>query len=233
MKFDINKHKFFLLQILKDIYSDHELSVALGFKGGTAQMLFYDLPRFSVDLDFNLINKEKKEFVYDEIRQLLQKYGSIRDEAMKHYGLILVLDYGTNERNLKIEISGREFPDTYEIKNFLGINMKVLTKPDLFTHKICALTDRSQLAGRDIFDLFFFLKDKTPLNLSLFEFRMKTQLPIYIDKCIKVIEKTPESTILNSVGQMIDEQMKLFVKKNLKTEILQLLRIFKEYPLYK
>jgi predicted nucleotidyltransferase component of viral defense system len=52
---DNNKHKMYLIQILTDIYSDRELSVALGFKGGTAAMLFYGLPRFSVDLDFNLL----------------------------------------------------------------------------------------------------------------------------------------------------------------------------------
>jgi predicted nucleotidyltransferase component of viral defense system len=49
---DINRHKFLLLQILKDIYSNIELSNWLGFKGGTALLFFYDLPRFSVDLDF-------------------------------------------------------------------------------------------------------------------------------------------------------------------------------------
>ena len=52
---DINRHKFFLVQILKDIYSDLELANILGLKGGTALMFFYDLPRFSVDLDFNLL----------------------------------------------------------------------------------------------------------------------------------------------------------------------------------
>lgn len=44
---DINKHKFFLFQVLKDIYEDKELAGVLGFKGGTALMFFYDLPRFS------------------------------------------------------------------------------------------------------------------------------------------------------------------------------------------
>jgi len=232
MKLDINKHKFFLLQILKDIFSDNDLSVSLGFKGGTAHMLFHDLPRFSVDLDFNLLNVDKTEVVYSKVKGLLLKHGSIRDEAIKHFGLILVLDYGANERTLKIEISGRTFPDTYEIRNYLGINMKVMTKSDLFTHKICALTDRPQLAGRDIFDLYFFLNDKTPLNLNLFEHRMKTDLQEYFEKCITLIERTSESTILNSVGQMIDSEMKIFVKKHMKTETLQLLKIFKEFPLY-
>ena len=53
MTMDYNKHKFFMLQILRDIYTDPELSNALIFKGGTALMFFYNLPRVSIDLDFN------------------------------------------------------------------------------------------------------------------------------------------------------------------------------------
>jgi len=58
--FDINRHRFYLVQILKDVYSDLELANYLGFKGGTALMFFYDLPRFSVDLDFDLLMRKKK-----------------------------------------------------------------------------------------------------------------------------------------------------------------------------
>jgi predicted nucleotidyltransferase component of viral defense system len=57
---DINRHKFLLLQILKDIYNNVTISSLLGFKGGTALMLFYDLPRFSVDLGFNLLVKGER-----------------------------------------------------------------------------------------------------------------------------------------------------------------------------
>lgn len=34
------------------------MSSVLGFKGGTAALLFYGLPRLSVDLDFDLIKPE-------------------------------------------------------------------------------------------------------------------------------------------------------------------------------
>ena len=61
---DINRHKFFMVQILKDLFSDIELAGCLGFKGGTALMFFYELPRFSVDLDFNLIDMEKEELYH-------------------------------------------------------------------------------------------------------------------------------------------------------------------------
>ena len=108
---DINKHKFLLVQILKDLYADIELADCLGFKGGTALMLFYDLPRFSIDLDFNLTDSEKSDYVYNTTESLLLKYGKIKDKAQKHFGLILVLNYGEKQRNLKVEISGRNFHD--------------------------------------------------------------------------------------------------------------------------
>ena len=59
---DIQKHKFILVSILKDIYSNSSLGPLLGFKGGTAAYLFYKLPRFSVDLDFDLLKIEEKDF---------------------------------------------------------------------------------------------------------------------------------------------------------------------------
>lgn len=42
------KHRVTLIDILKSIYGDPDLRTILGFKGGTAAMLFYDLPRLSV-----------------------------------------------------------------------------------------------------------------------------------------------------------------------------------------
>ncbi|MDR1416799.1 MAG: hypothetical protein LBJ57_05220 [Prevotellaceae bacterium] len=48
-KMDSNRHKMYLTQILPDIYSDRELALHFGVKGGTAAMLFYGLPCFLVD----------------------------------------------------------------------------------------------------------------------------------------------------------------------------------------
>ena len=55
MALDTAKHKNILIKILKDIYTDATISPILGFKGGTAATFFYDLDRFSVDLDFDLL----------------------------------------------------------------------------------------------------------------------------------------------------------------------------------
>jgi predicted nucleotidyltransferase component of viral defense system len=228
---DINKHKFFMVQILKDIYSDIELANCLGFKGGTALMFFYDLPRFSVDLDFNLIKEAKEKIVSERIREILLKYGSIHDEAPKFFGPLIVLDYGIGERKLKVEISNRRFQDRYEIKNLLGINMKVMIGADMFAHKLCALLDRSSITGRDIFDCWFFMKSHTPLNKDIVETRMNIPLADYIRKCISLVESVNDRSLLHGVGDLMNDDIKKFVRKNLKTETIVLLKFYKDFPI--
>lgn len=74
---EISTHYSYLYNILKDIASDNELSPLLLFKGGTSLMFFHDLPRFSVDLDFSLIDKEREQFVYDRCLTLLVSMGRL------------------------------------------------------------------------------------------------------------------------------------------------------------
>ena len=123
-------------------------------------MFFYNLPRFSIDLDFNLLNFQKEDIVYGKVRQILLKYGKIIDEAKKFYGPLIVLDDGVNERKLKVEISNRVFENRYEIKNLLGINVKVMVLEDMFAHKLCALLDRSTMANRIFSIVGFSYRDK-------------------------------------------------------------------------
>jgi predicted nucleotidyltransferase component of viral defense system len=227
----INKHKFFLTQILKDIYSDIELANCLGFKGGTALMFFYDLSRFSVDLDFNLLDPTKEKAVYEKVRKILLKSGKICDEAMKFYGPIIVLDYGVGERKLKVEISNRQWDNRYEIKNLLGISMQVMVAPDMFAHKLCALLDRGEVTNRDIFDSWFFMQKQTPINKDIVETRMEMPLANYIQKCIDHLENRSDKGMLNGLGELMDKDMKKFVRSKLRTETISLLRFYKEFPI--
>lgn len=227
---DTNKHKYFMMQVLKDIFSDHELAACLGFKGGTALMFFYGLPRFSVDLDFNLLDKSRERQVFEKVRRILMKYGKIFDEAIKFYGPVIVLDYGMGERKLKVEISNREFDNHYEIKNLLGIQMRVLVEEDMFAHKLCALLDRTEVTSRDIFDCWFFLNRHTAINAAIVESRMGMPLTEYIEKCIQWLENTSDKSLMSGLGELTDAKMKTFVRTKLRKETIQLLRFFKEFP---
>ena len=68
-------HKSQLIRILKEVYSNPKMGPLLGFKGGTAAFLFYDLDRFSVDLDFDLLDASKNELVFHEMHGILEKFG--------------------------------------------------------------------------------------------------------------------------------------------------------------
>jgi predicted nucleotidyltransferase component of viral defense system len=227
----INKHKFFLVQLLKDIYSDPVLAINLGFKGGTALMFFYDLPRFSVDLDFNLLDPASENSVYPKLRQIVLKYGTIHDEAQKHYGPLIVLDYGKGERKLKLEVSKRNFSDHYEIKDLLGISVKVMTAPDMFAHKLCALLDRADLAPRDVFDAWFLMNNQTPVNKDIVEHRMQKPFASYLEECIDQISAVSEIQLISGLGELLSGEMKTFVKTDLKNETLHLLRFYKDFPI--
>jgi len=229
--FDINRHKFFMMQILKDIYTNKTLATALGFKGGTACMFFHGLPRFSVDLDFNLIDPQKEDVVYGEVKKILLKNGKIHDEAKKFYGPILVLDYGAGDRKFKVEISKRDYGDEYTIADLFGINIKLLVKPNMFAHKLCAMLDRSEVTNRDIFDCWFFMQSRTPINRHIVESRMGCSLEDYLQKCIDKLSSMSDRGLLNGPGELMDNEMKKFVRTKLRTETIRLLQFYKFSPI--
>lgn len=229
---NINNHKFYMLQILKDVFSDGELADCLAFKGGTATMFFYDLPRFSVDLDFNLIDVQKERLVYEKLEKVLSKFGTLVDKALKFFGPVFVLDYGKGERKLKVEVSNRQYDNHYEIKNLMGVEMRVLTKPDMFAHKLCALLDRNEITGRDLFDCWFFLNSRTPINAAIVESRMGMPLQEHVQRCIDTLEQLSDKTVMNGIGELVDGDMKKFAKTKLRKETISLLEFFKAYPIF-
>jgi len=226
-----NKHRFYLTQILTDIYSERELAHCLGFKGGTALMFFHNLQRFSVDLDFDLLETEKAEQVYTKVKNILLKYGKIHDEAQKFFGDLLALDYEHGERNLKIDISHRKYNNEYEIKNLLGISVKTMKISDMFAHKLVALLGRKEIADRDIFDCWWFMSRQTPVKTAMIENLTQKTYSDYMQDCIYAMENLPKRSLLYGLGELLEQDMKTFVRNKLRTEILTLLRFYKDFPI--
>jgi predicted nucleotidyltransferase component of viral defense system len=225
-----NKHRFYLTQILTDIYSDRALARCLGFKGGTALMFFHNLPRFSVDLDFDLLETEKAGQIYAKVKKILLKYGEIHDEAQKFFGDLLTLDYEYGERNLKIDISHRKYNNEYEIKNLLRISVKTMKISDMFSYKLVALLGRKEIADRDIFDCWWFMSHKTPVKMEIIEDLTQKSYPDYMQVCINAMENLPKRSLLYGLGELLEQDMKTFVRNKLRTEILTLLRFYKDFP---
>lgn len=219
-----------MLQVLQAIYRHPQLSQLLAFKGGTSLMLFHGLTRFSTDLDFNLLDASKTEYVYTELHNLLLKFGSIDDEAMKFYGPILVLNYGKGERMLKVEVSNRLYPDHYEVRSLLGTDIRVMTLPDMFAHKLCALGER--ITPRDIYDVWFFLQNRTEINADIVQLRTNLSVSEYALQCAEKVRSYSSRVLMQGLGEVLmDNQSKSFARQQLIPDTASALELFAAYPL--
>jgi len=228
MPLNISIHRNILIHILKDICSDINIAPFLGFKGGTAAYLFYDLPRFSVDLDFDLLDKTKEEIVFSRIKGIIKSYGRLKEAKKKRFNLFFLLSYDEKAQNIKIEINRRSFDSHYEFKTYLGISMLVMVREDMFAHKLMAMYERLGKINRDIFDVWFFFKNNWIINKEIVEQRSGMPFKNLLQKCIAALEKLGDRKILDGMGELLDEKTKIWVRKNLKKDLLFLMRLYLE-----
>jgi predicted nucleotidyltransferase component of viral defense system len=225
---DNAKHRTQLIEILKDIYDDPELRTALGFKGGTAAMLFYDLPRLSVDLDFDLLKIGKEDLVFEKIKTILEKHGELREARKKRFTLFFIVSYEWGEHNLKVEISRRETVSEFEPKNYLGIPMLVMKQADMTAGKLSAMITRKKPAMRDVFDSWFFLKHHWPVNEKVFEQKTGMSLEKGLAIIVKQVEGIRGNEILQGLGELIGEGQKDWAREKLVEETVFQLRLLQK-----
>lgn len=148
----------------------------------------YGLERFSVDLDFDIIKDVPLSILKDEIRKILIPYGVIQEETKTK----IILKYDQHQIPLKIEFNQRiQKNDTYEVANFFGKPIVVMTKDCIVANKLVALTQRHEekekIASRDLYDIYFFLKNNFPINEGLIKERTGKSLTEYLNYLLKFI----------------------------------------------
>ena len=222
MALNVEIHKNILIKILKNIYSDSTIGSILGFKGGTAAYLFYKLDRFSVDLDFDLLDIEKENYVFERMKSILETYGKLKDVRMKKFNLFYLLSYYNKMKgaqNVKVEINRRNFGARYNVKLYLGIPMKVMAQEDMAANKMIAMFERMGTANRDIFDVWFFL------NKEVVAQRMAMPFKEFLQKCIDALEKMSNENILSGLGELLTPKQKDWARAKLKAETIFLLKL--------
>jgi predicted nucleotidyltransferase component of viral defense system len=228
MTLEIATHRDILIHVLKDIYTNLEIGPFLGFKGGTAAYLFYDLCRFSVDLDFDLLDEKEEDRIFESVQKILEKYGSVKEARKKRFSFFYLLSYSDkihNAYNIKVEINRRNFGSRYEIKSYLGIPMKVMIQEDMAAHKLVAMYERIGTTNRDIFDAWFFLKNNWPINEKIIEKRTGMTMKEFLQKCIDELESMSDRGILSGLGELLDAKQKAWVKEKLRTDTIFLLKM--------
>jgi len=223
--FDKNRHQLVLKQILRELFSDSELSAQLVFKGGTALMLFHGLNRFSTDLDFDL-RSTIKDIDFERLGSLAAKQMTIRDSAIKTNTYLLEGSYESGVQKIKIEVSRREYPQDISLQNFLGLSIPVLAKEYLLAHKLCAITSRKAIQNRDIYDADFMFKKNWEPNPKIIELRTGQNVPSYYQTLLEKADN-PEvnKNIMLGLGEVLDKEEREWVRHNLVTSFKQQLQL--------
>jgi predicted nucleotidyltransferase component of viral defense system len=220
---DITIHKTNLTNILIDIFKNSFIGPLLGFKGGTAALLFYNLPRFSVDLDFDLIVDFKKDSpelkeLTDKMTSVLSAKFEIKDKSMKYNTLFWLISYGNGLSNIKVEISTRDNPyNHYNLVPFYGTTIRVIDLKDMIAHKLVTVTEREAPANRDLFDIHYFLglPQASQINYQIIKHRTGKNPKEFYISLLKYLDKINSKSILSGLGEVLTDSQKDWAKVKL------------------
>ena len=175
-----------------------------------------------------MLDLAKEEYVFEQVKHILEKYGTLKKADRKHSSLFFFLSYEgklDGAYNIKVDISKRDFGAKYHIMQTLGISARVMQQDDMAAHKMMAMYDRLGVANRDIYDVWFFLDNTWPINKKNIEDRMGVSYKTFLSMCIEALEKFDDRRILSGLGELLDAKKKAWVKANLKNETLFLFRL--------
>ena len=227
-------HQAWLYRILSGIADNSFLAGVLRFKGGTCCAMQGFIDRFSVDLDFDLIDEKKQKEVHAALKKLLRKLDlKIKDESRKEPQFFLKYDNTVSERNtLRIDVT---FPapksNTYEPVRFAEIDriFYCQTIETMFANKLVALLDRYEkhhsITGRDLFDLHTFLLKGYGINKEVIKERRGTGWNMFIPELLGFIEKKVTQQIIDEdLYTLLPPEIFKRVRKTIKPEVELLLK---------
>jgi predicted nucleotidyltransferase component of viral defense system len=152
------------------------------FAGGTALRFLFSIPRFSEDLDFSLINPGKKaEFksAAIETKRTFEREGysidvkvsekrTVSSAWVRFPGLpreVGISSHAAQVLSVKIELdtnppAGAHIENSI-VRRHVTLNLCHYDKASLFAGKIHAVLSRSWAKGRDLYDLVWYLAERT------------------------------------------------------------------------
>jgi len=227
-------HKAWLLRILREIADDSELAALLRFKGGTYASIIGLIERFSVDLDFDLIDEEKVDFTRTHLEKIFKKLGLEIDQKSQNAPQYFVkYKNSPGERNtIRIDIT---FPspinNEYEAVLLPDIDRVLYceTPETMFANKMVALIERYEkhgsIAGRDIFDIHTFFIKGIRYKREIIEERTGLEVVIFLNKLTGFIEKKITQKIIDEeLNSLVPYDDFSKIRKILKDEVLMFLK---------
>lgn len=154
---------------------------------------------------------------------IASKYGEIVDNNLGFFGPKVVLSYGRGEWNLKIEVSNRYWGEQPNILMLDGFSLNVMSLSDMYAHKLIALEERTGVATRDIFDIWFFEDKGVSPNEEIIMKRKERTLLDQLTMDIEILEKFP-NRILSSLAPLLTPDSVKWARAHLLSEAISSLQ---------
>lgn len=226
-------HKSYLNRLLIEIADHPRLQHALAFKGGTCASMLGYLDRFSVDLDFDLLDKKSEVVVRNDLKAIFVHLGL---EVTKEFTKVLMFQIRypsvKNQRNsLKVSINSLFVnANQYKVQYFPEIDRLInsQTIETMFANKLVAVMDRyanhKTLAGRDIYDIHhFFIQGHSYLG-SVIRERTGEDPKAFFGRLIKFIKQHISQTLINEdLNTLMSDQQFQSIRKVLLPETMAFL----------
>ena len=217
-----SKHKEFMLKILLRTFQS-PLKDALAFKGGTLAFLCYGLPRFSTDIDLDLLDHNREAELLELMQDILEDIGDIKNKTLGKDLHRWIFRYDQSGMNIKVEVNKRPLDGNfYERKMIENTPVYCMSQSSMVANKIVALYNRAY--PRDLFDVHYFLQNNFPCKEEIIFLRTQMSSAEIIEE---LLEKIPRyfatNTVLAGLGELLTDTQKIRVKTHLVDETLVLL----------
>ena len=199
-------HKSYLNRLLIEIIDQPVLSQNLAFKGGSCASMLGFLDRFSVDLDFDTLNRADEAILRDKFHQVFDDLDlKIAGELDKVLFFQLKYPNDLGKRNT-LKVSANSLPvkaNQYQVQYLPEIDrlMNCQTVETMFANKLVAVTDRYKLhgtiAGRDMYDIHHFLIHGYSYHAPMIQERTGLAPGDYLGKLSGFIKEPVTQTIIH------------------------------------
>jgi predicted nucleotidyltransferase component of viral defense system len=197
--------KLYLQDIILSTVS-RETVDELVFKGGTALLKFYQLDRFSEDLDFTLNGEIDLEDLLNKIKRDLESFGAeVRqldiEESERSFKARLGIEgplYNGDRRSLcfvRIEVNKESTVEDFNTERYTprfqdltAFDLPILTEKEILSEKIRAVRTRDK--PRDLYDIYHLIQKGVEIDEDL----VNSKLDYYdiehdIDETLEEAEK--------------------------------------------
>ena len=199
-------HKSYINRLLIEIIDQPEMAQDLIFKGGTCASMLGYLDRFSVDLDFDLLQGAQEASLRSAFYTVFEKLGLAVVKEINQ-ALFFQIRYPSEQgkrSNIKVSASNIWVASNQSKPQYLAEIDRIAncqTIETMFANKLVAVMDRyrvhQSIAGRDIYDIHHFFIHGHSYHAPVIEERTGLAPRDYLLRLVEFFQKHVTQTMIN------------------------------------